>query len=525
MKKVLFTTLSIIAVAAMMMVSCKKEPAEKPDDNKEEQKVDEELVGTWTIVGDAQGWAADGGVAMTESDNVWTAAEVTVKGEGFKFVKDGAWTINLGASPKTSATQKFDDDVEFDLQKDGDNIAGAKDGIYSVTLNLLTKKAKIKFVKDLEPAGPAGNLWAAAEEANALLFFQYYANYAWAPYEGYDNVEAATFENVAFADGVYTVTYAGGSPARWQSQFFMHPDPAKAPVALKAGKKYEVSFTLEANNFVNAFAKFCAYGPDGPKHEGAAFKEWGNANDCKGFALNPGTPVTITEVVAGSDVDNVHFTFDFGTHGANTVIKISDISIEETDAEVGGEGAPEPLAIVANGDIGDWGVAGVSEYAGDNNRFKHWRVYNDQYNFYFLFHVNAEKIKTSGDPASYDWGSYIYIGFDLDADIATGDQGENGISGGKQGLEALGLVYPWRGTELTFLSGKDEQGKFEVPVNTTVKDAKLFTGGYIDSDIAFVEVAVPRSYFGEANPAKDATIIINPAMNYYAAGREEYVVK
>ncbi len=157
MKKVLFTTMSIIAAAAMMFVSCKKDdPKDNGKDNggeQQEQKVDDELVGTWTITGEAQGWAADGGVAMTESKNVWTAAEVAVKGEGFKFVKDGAWTINLGASPKTGSTQKFDDDVEFDLEKDGDNIAGAKDGIYSVTLNLLTKKAKIKFVSELPKEG------------------------------------------------------------------------------------------------------------------------------------------------------------------------------------------------------------------------------------------------------------------------------------------------------------------------------------------------------------------------------------
>ena len=151
MKKVLFTTMSIIAAAAMMFVSCKKENGTDNGGGQEQQQtVDPELVGTWTITGEAQGWAADGGVAMTESNNVWTVAEVAVKGEGFKFVKDGAWTVNLGAAEAGAKA----DDVEFDLNKDGSNITGtAGDGIYSVTLNLLTKKAKIKFVSELPKEG------------------------------------------------------------------------------------------------------------------------------------------------------------------------------------------------------------------------------------------------------------------------------------------------------------------------------------------------------------------------------------
>ena len=157
--------MSIIAVAAMMFVSCKKEDTKTDGNEQKQETVDPELVGTWTIVGKANGWDETAGVAMTESDNVWTVAEVAIKGEGFKFVKDGSWDINLGASPKTGSTQKFDDDVEFDLEKGGDNIAGAKDGIYSVTLNLLTKKAYIKFLRDLpvlEPVAIDGDMsdWA-----------------------------------------------------------------------------------------------------------------------------------------------------------------------------------------------------------------------------------------------------------------------------------------------------------------------------------------------------------------------------
>ena len=174
MKKVLFTTLSIIAAAAMMMVSCKKDdPKDNGKENggeQQEQKVDDDLVGTWTITGEAQGWAADGGVAMTESKNVWTAAEVAVKGEGFKFVKDGAWTINLGAKEDGAK----EDDVEFELEKNGKNIKGAKDGVYSVTLNLLTKKAKIKFVKDIEaqPAGREGKAFKLTAETSENALFE-----------------------------------------------------------------------------------------------------------------------------------------------------------------------------------------------------------------------------------------------------------------------------------------------------------------------------------------------------------------
>ena len=146
--------MSIIAVAAMMLVSCNKDPkGNDPDNNKQEPapQVDEELVGTWTIVGEANGWDAAAGVEMSESNNVWTASEVVVKGEGFKFVKDGSWDINLGATAEGAKA----DDVEFDLAKDGKNIVGDKPGYYNVTLNLLTKKAKIKFVKDLPRDGQA----------------------------------------------------------------------------------------------------------------------------------------------------------------------------------------------------------------------------------------------------------------------------------------------------------------------------------------------------------------------------------
>lgn len=152
MKKVFLTTMSVIAVAAMMMlVSCKKDNG--TDNNKEKEQpetetVDEELVGTWTIIGEYQGWTED--VAMTESNNVWTATNVPVKGEGFKFRKDGSWDINLGAV-ETRATLTYDDGAEILLEKGAANIAGSKgDGYYDITLNLLKKTATIKFAGEFE---------------------------------------------------------------------------------------------------------------------------------------------------------------------------------------------------------------------------------------------------------------------------------------------------------------------------------------------------------------------------------------
>ena len=168
MKKVFLTTMSVIAAAAMMMlVSCKKDNGTDNNNGNEEkgqtETVDEELVGTWTIIGEYQSWRED--VAMTESNNVWTATNVPVKGEGFKFRKDGSWDINLGAV-ETRATLTYDDGAEILLEKGADNIAGSKgDGYYDITLNLLKKTATIKFVKEIESDTPS-EVWHPAKAIN-----------------------------------------------------------------------------------------------------------------------------------------------------------------------------------------------------------------------------------------------------------------------------------------------------------------------------------------------------------------------
>ena len=354
--------------------------------------------------------------------------------------------------------------------------------------------------KEQVPEGPK-NLWTAAEEANAILVFQYWANYAWAPYAGYDNVEAAEFPNLAYADGVYTITYAEASPARWQSQFFMHPDPTKAPVALEAGKNYEVSVTLESNQEINPFAKFTAYGPEGPKHEGAAFKEWGNANDCKGFALGA-EPVVLKTVIAGSDVENVHWTFDFGTHPANTVIKISKITIIETEAEIGSDPEPAPFAVVVNGDLGDWG--GVAELTtAATSRIRAWKATSDEKNVYFYFALRKNRID----------GKKLTIGFNTDKDATTGSLTDDNSM---KGCEAIVKhIIPF--TNATdFLKGTGS-GNGVATDGTATENAAICWGLDMGEDAAsdasniYLEVRIPKAVL--ALPAGE--IEVGASYDYY----------
>lgn len=481
MKKVLFTTLSIIAVAAMMMVSCKKEPVEKPDDNKEEQKpeddpkVDEDLVGTWTIVGEANGWNEKEGVAMTENNNVWTVAEVAVKGEGFKFVKDAAWTINLGASPKTGATQKFDDDVEFDLQKDGDNIAGAKDGIYSVTLNLLTKKAKIAFVKDLEPEGNdpiVAKTWAEAEEAGAIHFFQYYAATDW----GNPNVpptEADSFDNLTVENGVYTLDATLGSPEIgniWNSQLFLRPNPAKATLPLVAEKKYLVSITIKSTAEITPEIHFTAYNPEPnndpnselyKKHEGEMFKIW------NGVKLDANVAHTYSAIITGKACDNINWTLGLGGHSGATV-EISDIVVEE-------------FGIKIDGNMAEWdGVTtGLTHEGGAYVAFK---VAADSENLYFYTKRDATRI---GDI----WGKngYIYYCLDTDNNAETGD----GTLWGNGPFEAVMAIFAFDGT-----MDAPEFGFFGdttiMPATCTLANAKIAGKVVADTSVE-IEVSIPRA--------------------------------
>lgn len=511
MKKVLFTTLSIIAVAAMMMVSCKKEPVEKPDDNKEEQKVDEDLVGTWTITGEAYGWDQTKGLAMTESDNVWTAAEVSIKGEGIKFVKDASWDVNLGAKEDGAK----EDDVEFELEKGGKNIKGAKDGVYSVTLNLLTKKAKIKFVKDLEPADPTewdytpsaeysaeGNLWKAVDAADNALSYYYYFNPGWAETPIHGDTIADEYPYVTKVQSTYKFNYEPATTERWQNQVFFFPKESNF-VGLSKFKKYSFKITFGANKPLNCFFKLETYNPDHAKREGACILEPAGYPDNvkieKAFV-----PVIVEGTIENVSCDNLTLVFDFGTSPENVEIYVKDITLVVTESN--------PAAVL-DGQFDEW--ADVAAFAGAGDRITEWKVKSDDENIYMYFKCPASIVKSRGI-----WDAYIDGAFDTDNNAETGASASYGLG---DGMEAGFVAFPFsnaKGEDVTFLNGEKSDSWIKCPLDA--ETGKVTSFGALDGDYALVELAIPRNLIGK--PASGATIGINVGMGSQPAGKQTVVL-
>jgi hypothetical protein len=230
---------------------------------------------------------------------------------------------------------------------------------------------------------PAVATWTEAEAAGAIHFFQYLAP-GWSPIEGYANVEADSFENLTVADGVYTLNYTVAAPERWQSQFYMRPNPAKATLPLKAGQNYLVSLTFKANQTFSAFAKICQYNPEltangEPKHEGATIHEWGET------LLTADKEKTIAYVIEGVDCDNINFTLDFGTHPENTVVEISKVKVEPSDLPAGPveDGPSDPVA--------EWDYTPSEQYLASTNL---WKAVDDAKAVGYFYHYPAAGFTT-----------------------------------------------------------------------------------------------------------------------------------
>ena len=158
MKKVLFTTLSIIAVAAMMLVSCKKDNGtDNGKDNGKDNKPVEEyagpVVGTenWAIIGTILGtsWDTDYKAAAVE-ENIFVVKNVKLEAANeFKWRDtssgNGGWDVNRGGDFVALGEA-------FDVEANGHNIKPELDGIYDIYLNLAVDQAAVVAKDGAQPA-------------------------------------------------------------------------------------------------------------------------------------------------------------------------------------------------------------------------------------------------------------------------------------------------------------------------------------------------------------------------------------
>ena len=340
MKKVLFTTLSIIAVAAMMFVSCKKDEP-KPDDNKGKTDPVEEyagpVVGTenWAIIGTilSTNWDTDYKAAAVE-ENIFVVKNVKLEAANeFKWRDtssgNGGWDVNRGGDFVALGEA-------FDVEANGHNIKPELDGIYDIYLNLAVDQAAVVEKDGAQPtwkepavAVVAAN-WAEVEAADGVKFFQYWTTGDW----GNPTVpatDAVSFDNVTVANGVYTVDYTAGAPELWMAQLFIRPNPEKATLPLAADKKYHVAITIKSSAAMTPWVKFTKYvaEPNNDPNSEAYKKHEGDCIwECGTVALAADTPHTFEFVASGVECDNVNWTMGLGGHNGAT-ITISDIKVEE----------------------------------------------------------------------------------------------------------------------------------------------------------------------------------------------------
>ena len=164
-----------------------------------------------------------------------------------------------------------------------------------------------------------------------------------------------------------------------------------------------------------------------------------------------------------------------------------------------------------NGDMSDWEDKPVGE--GSNSRILEWKYASDEENVYFMYKVDKTTISFSS--SSYNWGSYIYVGFDNDNDDNTPGAVDVG-SGLVGGYEARASMFPWRGTvegSPECFKGEETQGEVQSPFGTETGHVTI--AGMVDDAYSYIEVSIPRSMIG--SPSGDITV--NHSMNWAATGR------
>jgi len=171
------------------------------------------------------------------------------------------------------------------------------------------------------------------------------------------------------------------------------------------------------------------------------------------------------------------------------------------------EEGPSGPSFAIDGNFDEW--ADVAAFAGINDRILEWKAASDASNVYFYYKITASKIKADGS-------SKIYIGFDLDNNATTGDQGEHGGTGTDNGSEALVFFYPWDGTTAV-LSGEIADSWVKNPISGE-SIGKVTVAGSIADGFAYLEVSMPRAVLGTLKQGD--TYTVRHAMQYYKTNRE-----
>ena len=188
MKKVLFTTMSIIAVAAMMLVSCKKDNG--TDDNKDKGKTDDQtqvdpnapVQGTsaWSVVGTLleSNWGAVDYVCA-EADGIFVLKNVNLKAtDAFKFRKDKDWGTNRGAEGNVEPFVLTTGEP-IAVVNNGKNLSVSADGFYDLYYNSTLEKV-VAVEKNGTPdweakpaAGREGKAFKLTAETSENYLFHY----------------------------------------------------------------------------------------------------------------------------------------------------------------------------------------------------------------------------------------------------------------------------------------------------------------------------------------------------------------
>ena len=331
------------------------------------------------------------------------------------------------------------------------------------------------YVKDIiiEKAGAVIDTWDYTPSDKYLAVTN-----LWKPADGLDAVnwtlgEGLTKPEVSFSQSTYTFTLAEESNDIQSTQFRV----VSNNITLDPAKKYNFYCKVYSSAGTKLWLK--AH-PDPNTHWPELFETAGydvagdrmviEAGETKEIALENIEASLYPEIITKQCI-----MFDLSPHAANNLIHIKDIIIEEV--------AAAPANITIDGDFSEW--AGVPS-APESDSFKAFKVWNDADNFYVYLET---------DPGSRLWsgGAYLYLYFDLDNDLTTGDcSGSTGMGSNK--YEAFVFMYLFGGSA-------------DAPVienNPNGGDSKGMTLDNIviagnnpatKSDLVIMEIKVPRANF------------------------------